>query len=82
MVLFDRQRCQKVLMNAEHHQSLQTRLPATWIKNTNNSKCFIEFQEVLDHGDVKIMEEQLANAIESIVVSIKVFLSSMTFIYL
>lgn len=27
------------------------------------------FQEVLDHGDVKIMEEQLANAIESIVVS-------------
>lgn len=24
-------------------------------------------EEVLDHGDVKIMEEQLANAIESIV---------------
>jgi hypothetical protein len=31
------------------------------------------FQEVLDHGDVKIMEEQLANAIESIVVSIIYF---------
>lgn len=30
---------------------------------------YIYLQEVLDHGDVKIMEEQLANAIESIVVS-------------
>lgn len=32
-------------------------------------EAFCCFQEVLDHGDVKIMEEQLANAIESIVVS-------------
>ncbi|KAH9632573.1 hypothetical protein HF086_012380 [Spodoptera exigua] len=30
-----------------------------WIKD--------DCDEVLDHGDVKIMEEQLANAIESIV---------------
>lgn len=38
--------------------------------------CFFIFQEVLEHGDVKIMEEQLANAIESIVVSIKMYIIS------
>lgn len=37
---------------------------------------FFIFQEVLEHGDVKIMEEQLANAIESIVVSIKMYIVS------